>query len=287
MRLGEVTSSFAGVSSAPHFSSMQAYSVQQHHHQLVSKLSSRPAKHIIIHHAVGGNKTGSSPSSYASGWEAFDDDDLSFMESIRPDSPHVTKTRTSSVVGTGKAHTDQREGIEGSHPSSPAPSWPPASRPTPPNRAAAPLGRPSHLRSPSAPSNMKPPVSPQKIFKDIDPLISVYASTRVSVMDPLEVSPEAPEPSASPTTSSPLLAFPLPLENSRKARQRSPLASFNDLSGSPYRYSLRLMRNMATSGLHLPTPIQQHAIPVINAGEGISKACIICTFCYLFFSCSY
>ncbi len=49
----------------------------------------------------------------------------------------------------------------------------------------------------------------------------------------------------------------------------TPIASFNDLSGRAFRYSLKLRTNMVASGMNLPTPIQQHAIPAINAGRDV------------------
>ena len=230
-----------------------------HHHQMVAVVAPlhRPHGKVRIHHATV------SASSQASGWEAFDEDDVDFMESLRPDSP--ARAKTSPAVRPATATPNNAVVPPAAVTSVPSPSsaslWPVVRRPDTPrdNPRASSLGRPAppQIRPTSSPS--KPP-PPKKIFRDVDPLISVYSTIQVSVTDSMEEE-TSEEPPSSSATSRP----PLP-----PSKSRSPLSSFNDLAGRSYKYALRLRKNMAASGLQLPTPIQQYAIPVINAGEAWS-----------------
>lgn len=53
----------------------------------------------------------------------------------------------------------------------------------------------------------------------------------------------------------------------RQGASVRPLRSFEALGSRPFQYSLRLRRRMVAAGYNLPTPIQSHAIPYINAGR--------------------
>jgi hypothetical protein len=57
---------------------------------------------------------------------------------------------------------------------------------------------------------------------------------------------------------------------------RPPLTSFNQLNGRPYWFSLKLRKNMAEAGYNLPTPIQQHTIPIIHSGGCCRKSSRTC-----------
>jgi hypothetical protein len=45
------------------------------------------------------------------------------------------------------------------------------------------------------------------------------------------------------------------------------IQSFDALGRRPFLYSLFFRRRIVQMGYNLPTPVQQHAIPLINAGE--------------------
>ena len=89
-----------------------------------------------------------------------------------------------------------------------------------------------------------------------------YSAIHVSVSDPLHVAADALGRSASESGD----VFLSSAASTSSSALSTPLTSFNKLGGRGYRYSLQLRRNMAASGLNLPTPIQQHTVPVINAG---------------------
>ena len=91
-----------------------------------------------------------------------------------------------------------------------------------------------------------------------------YAEMNVLVMD------SALEATANPAS---LSAIPEYIQDiiPSSSSLLQPLSSFNDLSKQPFRYAQKLLKNMAESGLQLPTPIQRHAIPTISAGKSPNR----------------
>ncbi|GAX72729.1 hypothetical protein CEUSTIGMA_g185.t1 [Chlamydomonas eustigma] len=117
----------------------------------------------------------------------------------------------------------------------------------------------------------KPPPA-KKIFSDIDPVMEAYSNSLVTVTEAPSLQTSSTVgtlPSANFPVSPASMTTPPQQYFSQPSTPLKALASFNELSGRLYAFPLKFRLNMAQTGLKVPTPIQKHMIPAVNAGRDI------------------